>query len=96
MNNKSNGIRVFLVLEENKKPVCYLCNNEVDYSENLKYDIMYRVEGNKKGISLRGKNEDKDLITKKLLKYHQKSLDNEKKELEIKNNLLKNIKIDYL
>lgn len=88
------GIKVFLVLEEKGKKVCYLEYETVNYSRNVIYGVMSRFSDNKYGISLIGKEEEKENITAKLLKYYKKELDSDKKELNKKIDLFKKINIE--
>lgn len=90
------GIEVYLVLVENDKDVCYLEYKDIDNFENTHNGIMMTWKGDKYGISLKGKIEDKKLLTAKLLKDHKKTLRKKRKEIDEKFNLLKKINIECL
>lgn len=91
-----NGLRVFLVLEENGQNVCYLEETEVSCNEDTKYDIMRTCSNYKYGLSLKGKKEEREKIVFKLLKFHKDELNKERKELDEKLKLFHQIAIDCL
>lgn len=91
-----NVIRVFLVLEENGKNVCYLEETELQSSSNSTYNIMRAYSNNKSGLSLKGKKEEKEKIIFELLKYYKDELNKERKELDEKLKLFHQMAIDCL
>lgn len=84
------GIEIFLVLKEKGKDVCYLEYTTVKYNDNLSYSVMHRF-GKKNGISLTGRGGEKEILTAKLLKYYKKMLDEERRELNKRNDLFKRL-----
>lgn len=91
-----NGLKVFLVLEENGQNVCYLEETEVQYNDNATYDIMRTYSNYKYGLSLIGKKEEREKIIFKLLKFYKDELNKERKELDEKLKLFHIIAINCL
>lgn len=87
-----DGIEVFLVLEKNHKDVCFIECENIEYSNSPKRGIMMQWKGNKGGLSLQGKEEDRESLIRILLKEHKDSLCQERRVLDEKFSLFERVR----